>query len=67
MTLDALLDFFGTEGEYRTSDDLEEASDFEGFMESVLPECLEARCQIQDNDYRAENIVWIMFLNEQRD
>jgi hypothetical protein len=61
MTLDVLVDFFGTGGESRTDDNLEEASDFEGVMDSVLPEYLEARCQIQDSECRAENVVWIVF------
>ncbi|OAX36025.1 hypothetical protein K503DRAFT_827179 [Rhizopogon vinicolor AM-OR11-026] len=59
MTLDDLVDFFGTERENRSSDDLEDTSDFEDFMNSVLPECLEARCQIQDDDCRADNAVGI--------
>jgi len=61
MSLDALLDFFGAKTESRISDDLEndfeEASDFERFMDSVLPQCLEARSQIQDNECRADNVV----------
>ncbi|KAJ8583851.1 hypothetical protein M405DRAFT_854193 [Rhizopogon salebrosus TDB-379] len=56
MTLDVLVDFFGTGGESRTDDNIEEASDFEGAMDSVLPEYLEARCQIQDSECRAENV-----------
>ncbi|OJA20444.1 hypothetical protein AZE42_05730 [Rhizopogon vesiculosus] len=55
MTLDDLVDFFGTERENRSSDDLEDNSDFEDFMDSILPECLEARCQMQDDDCRADN------------
>lgn len=59
MPLDSLLDFFRTETETRTSDDStndpEEASYFERFMCSVLPECLEARCQVQDSECRMDN------------
>ncbi|KAG2072863.1 hypothetical protein BDR04DRAFT_1127463 [Suillus decipiens] len=59
MSLDSLLDFFRTGIESRTSDDpangSEEASYFERFMGSVLPECLEVRCQVQDSDCRTDN------------
>lgn len=59
MPLDSLLDFFRTGTETRTSDDStndpEEASYFERFMCSVLPECLEARCQVQDSECRMDN------------
>ncbi|KAG1743091.1 hypothetical protein EDB19DRAFT_1700035 [Suillus lakei] len=61
MSLDGLLDFFRSGTESRTSDDpangSEEASDFERFMGSVLPQCLEVRCQIQDSDCRMDNVV----------
>lgn len=63
MTLDLLLDFFGTGKETCMSDNLDDdASDFEAFMGSVLPECLETRYQIQDNDCRADNVVCIVLL-----
>ncbi|KAG1770211.1 hypothetical protein EDD22DRAFT_866620 [Suillus occidentalis] len=59
MSLDGLLHFFRTEIESRTPDDPkngpEEASYFERFMGSVLPECLEIRCQVQDSDSRTDN------------
>jgi hypothetical protein len=64
MSLDGLLDFFRTEIASRTPDDLtngpEEASYFERFMGSVLPECLEIRCQVQDSDSRTDNFVWVV-------
>ncbi|KAG1817125.1 uncharacterized protein BJ212DRAFT_1270836 [Suillus subaureus] len=59
MLLDGLLDFFRTGTENHTSDDPandpEEASYFERFMCSVLPECLEVRCQVQDSDCGTDN------------
>jgi len=61
LALDALLDFFRTEGEYHTAGVPEEANDFEGLMNSLLPECLDARYRMQDNDGRADNAVWIAF------
>jgi len=65
MSLDGLLDLFQTEIESRTSDDpandLEEASYFERFVGSVLPECLEVRCRVQDSDCRTDSFVWIVF------
>jgi len=65
MSLDSLLDFFRAGTETRTSDDptndQEEASYFERFMCSVLPECLEVRCQVQDSECRMDNFVWIIF------
>ena len=67
MTLDLLLDFFGTGKETCMSDDLDEdVSDFEAFMGSVLPEYLETRCQIQDNDYSADNVVCTVVWKEPR-
>ncbi|KAG1898588.1 uncharacterized protein F5891DRAFT_1190666 [Suillus fuscotomentosus] len=59
MSLDGLLDLFQTGIESRTSDDpandLEEASYFERFVGSVLPECLEVRCRVQDSDCRTDS------------
>lgn len=59
MSLDGLLDLFQTGIESRTSDDpandLEEASYFERFVGSVLPECLEVRCRVQDGDCRTDS------------
>ncbi|KAG2067773.1 hypothetical protein BDR04DRAFT_1104534 [Suillus decipiens] len=64
MSLDSLLDFFRIGIESRTSDDPangpEEASYFERFMGSVLPECLEVRCQVQDSDCRTDNFGAIL-------
>ncbi|KAG2144542.1 hypothetical protein DEU56DRAFT_790217 [Suillus clintonianus] len=63
-SLDGLLDFFQIGTESRTSDDpangSEEASDFERFMGSVLPQCLEARYQVQDSDSRTDNIGTVL-------
>lgn len=59
MSLDGLLDFFRTGIESRTPDDPangpEEASYFERFMGSVLPEYLEVRCQVQDSGCKTDN------------
>ncbi|KAG0698216.1 hypothetical protein DFH29DRAFT_942307 [Suillus ampliporus] len=59
LSLNGLLEFFRAGTESSTSDDLvngsQDAGDFERFMTSVLPQCLEVRCQIQDNDCRTDN------------
>ncbi|KAG1738905.1 uncharacterized protein EDB91DRAFT_1249079 [Suillus paluster] len=60
LSLNGLLDFFRVGIESRASDgpanSSEEAGDFERFMASVIPQCLEVRSQTQDNDCRTDGV-----------